>query len=118
MSEENAKPALTPGSPPRPRAPVIRLDNFGENAGQRILKRQMPAWVISLGIHSVLVGVFVVANLAFGSSGNKQAAAQDTTIETKVEEEEKDKNFDNPDIGLDPNLPTNYNIDRIEDVSV
>src|SRR5262249_45443537 len=40
------------------------------------------------------------------------------TINTQVEEEEAQKNFENPDIGLDPNLPTNYNIERIEDVSV
>ena len=111
MSEENANPAA------KPRAPVIRLDNFGESTGQRVLKRQVPAWVISVGVHVVLLGLFVMVNLLFGSRA-KQAAAQDTTIETKVEDEEKDKNFENPDIGVDANLPTNYNIERIEDVSV
>ena len=64
------------------------------------------------------IGSSVAFNLLLGGNRNKQVAAQDTTIETKVEEEEKAQNFENPDVGLDPNLPTNYNIDRIEDVSV
>src|SRR5439155_10030506 len=39
-------------------------------------------------------------------------------LTAKVEEEEKNFNPENGDIGLDPNLPTNYDIPRIEDVSV
>jgi hypothetical protein len=77
----------------------------------------MPAWFISLALHVVLLGLVVVINLVFGA---KKMSAQnvETVIDTKVEEEEKTQNFENPDIGLDPNLPTNYNIDRIDDVSV
>jgi len=120
MAEEsvNSAPQTPQPPPPRPRSPVIRMDTYGDEGAGRILRRQVPAWVISLGIHFVLLVAVIAVNLIMGDRGLKAAVAQDTTIETKVEEEEKDKNFENPDIGLDPNLPTNYNIDRIEDVSV
>src|SRR5262249_40475345 len=99
-----------PSSPPaRPRAPIVRLEDYGENTMQRLLKRQIPAWFISLALHVVLLGLVIVINLVFGA---KKISAQNAeqVIDTKVEDEEKKQNFENPDIGLDPNLPTNYNI--------
>lgn len=113
MSTDNVN--STP--PARPRAPIVRLENYGESTMQRLLKRQVPAWFISLSLHIVLLGLIVVINLVFGKT-NVAAQNVETVIDTKVEDEEKNHNFENPDIGLDPNLPTNYNIDRIDDVSV
>src|SRR5438128_530602 len=112
MSTEAPPPAA------RPRAPVIRLDTGGEDLGQRILKRQIPAWFVSLALHVVLLGGFAGIGFAFGPKDTGAKENVDTAIDTKMDEEEKDKNFENPDIGLDPNLPTNYNIDRIEDHSI
>jgi hypothetical protein len=40
------------------------------------------------------------------------------TIESKVEDKPEDANLTNEDIGLNPDLPTNYDVDRIENVSV
>src|SRR5262245_40953557 len=110
--------APAPAPAARPRSPVIRLDNLGEDPGERMLKRQVPAWLISLGVHAVLLGLFFLVGMFFRGKDLRGTEVSDTTIDTKVEEEEQAKNFENPDIGLDPNLPTNYNIDRIEDVSV
>jgi hypothetical protein len=120
MSSDNATPAAPAPVPNAPRrAPVIRLGDTSEDFGERILKRQVPAWVISVAIHAVFLVLFILFDLFIGSKVKKEAVAQDNQeIVTKVEEEEKNQNFENPDIGLDPNLPTNYNIDRIEDVSV
>src|SRR5882672_3810018 len=105
MSNDNVN--STP--PARPRAPIVLLENYGESTMQRLLKRQVPAWFISLSLHVVLLGLIVVINLMFGKA-NVAAQNVETVIDTKIEEEEKNQNFDNPDIGLDPNLPTNYNI--------
>src|SRR5262245_36382462 len=122
MSEENTKPPPAPPAPPAAnRSPVIRLDLGNEDFGQRMLSRQVPAWVISLGLHGILFALVGVAYLfgAFrGMEPPKAAASENQELQTKLEETEQQKNFENPDIGLDPNLPTNYNIDRIEDISV
>src|SRR5439155_25915563 len=76
------------------------------------------AWVISMAFHVVLLTVLAAVAILFGGKPAAATENQDTQIDTKLDEEEQQKNFENPDIGLDPNLPTNYNIDRIEDVSV
>jgi len=117
MSTDNANSA--PAKTVRPPAPVIRLELYDESASQRILKRQVPAWIVSVGLHAVLLGVIVIFHLAFGEKYSDNInATEDTAINTEVEDKPEDKNFENPDIGLDPNIPTNYNVDRIEDFSV
>jgi hypothetical protein len=114
MATENSKPQ----APAPTRAPVIRLDNNGGDFTQRVLKRQVPAWVVSLGIHAVLLVVFLTFNAVFDKPPPAVVGSEAQDIVTKVEEEEKQENFENPDIGLDPSLPTNYKIDRIEDFSL
>jgi hypothetical protein len=113
MSTESA-PAPAPY-----RSPLIRLDGGAETFGERVLKRQVPAWLISVAVHAVLLGLFVVFNLFFVKDTGSQAVGAETQeLQTKVEDDEKHENFENPDVGKDVDLPTNYNIDRIEDVSV
>lgn len=94
-----------------------------ESFSQQLIKRQVPAWLISVGIHSVLLALFIAFNStvspggsAKGGSGSAGGEVQE--LKTVVEEEEQTQNFENPDIGNDVNLPTNYDIARIEDVSV
>ena len=43
---------------------------------------------------------------------------EDQVIETQVDTEVKPPNLENDEVGMDPDLPTNYNVSRIEDVSV
>lgn len=117
MSTDNT--ALENPKTTRAPAPVIRLETYGESAAQRILKRQVPAWLVSVGIHAVLLGLIVVFHMTFGEKYNDNLnATEETAINTEIEDKAEDKNFENPDIGLDPNIPTNYNVERIEDFSV
>jgi hypothetical protein len=123
MANENVTPSVPSATPPPPaktgRSPVIRMDTFGgEEDPDRVLKRQVPAWLLSLGIHVVLFSVFLVLNFIFGGRSIGAAAHENQEINTKMDEEKEEFNLENPDIGLDPNLPTNYNVDRIEDHSV
>ncbi len=115
MSSANDKPVAKPA----PRSPVIRLSSDKQDFGERVLKRQVPAWVVSVFIHAVFLGLFIAFDLFFGVKAKTVAVAQETSeIKTTVAEEEKNFNPENPDIGHDPDLPTNFNIDRIEDISV
>ena len=80
-------------------------------------RRLLPAWIISGVIHVVLLSLFLLVYV--GSSGAITSGMENTIIETKVEDNEtKEANLTNDDIGNDPDLPTNYNIDRLDDVSV
>ena len=105
------------------RAPVIRMIDDGESFTDQLIKRQVPAWLISVGIHSVLLAIFIAFNslvnpVPDGARSDRLAAGEVQELKTVVEEEEQKHNFENPDIGNDIDLPTNYDIARIEDVSV
>jgi hypothetical protein len=41
-----------------------------------------------------------------------------SVVESKIDDDIRERNLVNQDISADPDLPTNYNIDRIEEVSV
>jgi hypothetical protein len=52
------------------------------------------------------------------SQGQGSLNTELSVIESKVDDDVREKNLVNDEIGNDPDLPTNYNIDRIEEVSV
>jgi hypothetical protein len=100
-------------SGPRPiiHAPVI--ENYGVSLGKFILVYSLSA-VLNIGL--LLFGLLVFALL--GLTGARAEDIGEVVPTTEVEELEKQPDLTNTDIGLDDTLQTNYNIDRIEDVSV
>src|SRR4051812_33633788 len=77
--------------------------------------RLVPAWIISGIVHVVLLGAFFCVNF---SSAETPPDTETAVFETSVEENSQPPNLENDEIGLDPSVQTNYNVDRIEDVSV
>jgi hypothetical protein len=100
-----------------PAAPVVikHLKHLGGEPLVKDWRQLVPAWTLSGVIHIVLLAIFLLIQ---GPSRGVSALLEDIVVETKVEEDAKDYNLENTDIGLNPDLPTNYNIPRIEDVSV
>ena len=78
-------------------------------------RRLLPAWIISFVIHICLVLLFLVLNFKLNA---ETIVPEDQVIETQVDTEVKPPNLENDEVGMDPDLPTNYNVSRIEDVSV
>jgi hypothetical protein len=78
-------------------------------------RRLLPAWIISFVIHICLVILFLILNFRLNAEA---IIPEDQVIETSVDTEVKPPNLENDEIGMDPDLPTNYNVPRIEDVSV
>jgi hypothetical protein len=80
------------------------------------LRRLIPAWLISGVIHVLLLSLLLLFSIGdtFGSMGTENAV-----VESGIDDKDaKDVNLENDDVGNDPDLPTNYNVDRIEEVSV
>src|SRR5260370_11363108 len=104
-------------SPPRPA--VIRVDpRAGRSSPLMELFRALPAWIISAGIHGVLIVLFIlVVDNPFAIAANKVDSPPET-INSKVEVAQKDVILTNVDEGLDPEVPLNYDVNRIDDVSV
>lgn len=80
------------------------------------LRRLLPAWIISGVLHLFVLSLLLLFH--FGSAA-LLAGTETSVIESSVSDDDnKDKNLENDEIGNDPDLPTNYNVDRIEEHSV
>ncbi|MBL8799234.1 MAG: terpene cyclase/mutase family protein, partial [Planctomycetia bacterium] len=98
-------------------APLIRPTPLqGEDEGID-LRRLLPAWIISGVIHVVVLALLMIPQLG---SGRAEAGTETAVIESSMVDDQTamDKNLENDEIGNDPDLPTNYNVDRIEENSV
>lgn len=112
MPRNNGRPSA-PASIVAIRQAVIAA----EGSDQVLWHRQVPAWVISGGIHLLLMAAFLAGNYFFG--GRVAATPPENQIvETKLDDDQQKQNFENTDVGLDPTKETNYNVDRIENISV
>jgi hypothetical protein len=96
--------------------PVIRsTPAAGQTATSDVL-RILPAWIVSVLFHAVILGLFwlVMPPLTRAEPTVEVVATQ----LTQIEDTPKDVELTNPDMGTDPSLPTNYDIDQLADVSV
>src|SRR5579871_6882081 len=111
MATDNTQ-APAPAAAPAPvRAPVIRLDLYGSGSRREIMRRQLPACIVSIAYHAVLFMAFFTVTTVFDKAPAAAVGREAQELQAVVADEEKQENFENPDVGLDPNLPTNYNID-------
>ena len=108
-----------PTSQPRPMV-AIRPSAFAftaDDVAERMWHRQLPAWVISGAIHMTMMGAFLAYH--YFSPALQAVPPENQIVETKLEDTNAEKqDFENTDVGLDPTKQTNYNNDRIENVSV
>jgi hypothetical protein len=114
---DNGKPAKAASAAPAAGAVIRRLDGTEESAHERLVKKHVPAWVISGAVH------LVFALALFFMFGGRQAEAissnkvLDTTAEKEPEDQPKD--LTNEDPGLDSNIPSTLpDIERVEDRTV
>jgi hypothetical protein len=100
-----------------PRKVVVTEPTIGATTSVSLLKA-IPVWFGSAAIHVVLI---LALGILLWLIGYGQAGPPTDTevIETDVaENNEPELDLTNPDIGLDSTLPTNLNLDRIEEVTV
>src|SRR4051812_15909534 len=113
----------TPGannSQPK-RAPVVIRSSAALDRNSAESTRRMLLFggciILSLVVHVVLISMFLLVQVdtAQATTGDIETAV----IETKVEDaQQKAPDLENDEIGLDPDVPTNYDVNRIEEVSV
>ena len=104
--------------PEQPRRKMIVAPKVGAG-GWLVAFKLITVWMVSAVLHGgmLLAFYFIMAYIGLG-----RAQADDNNVEvavvTQVEEDTHDTDLSNIDIGSDPTLQLNYNVDRIEDVSV
>lgn len=113
-------PAAGVGIPTAPAAaPAVirRIGGAEESAQDRLVKKHLPAWVISGAVH---VGLVAVLMFVFGS-GPIESKAADKILTTTVEKAEElpTKDLTNEDFGLESNLPAALpNIEKLDQRNV
>jgi hypothetical protein len=120
-SKFEAESAADNGKPSRnAQAPVIRrLEIAEEDAKTRLLKRQVPAWVISGLIHVVLITAFIIADRYFFKEVDAKEKIKDYQVNTKIDEPvEVVKDLTNPDEGLDSELSAAVEVNEEADLNV
>jgi hypothetical protein len=97
---------------------VIRfIHGAEETAQERLLKKQIPAWVVSGAFHVVVL----VALIVIGKMQPAQTPASESIAEAlvdKTDEEEKKFDLTNVDKGLDSELANALPIDREDETTV
>jgi hypothetical protein len=93
-------------------APAVGHD---ENRGQKLVWAMLAA-VISLGMHAALIFLIMQIDLSYGAAA--PTGKINTTTQVDEEQEKDQPDLTNIDIGIDPKEQTNFNVDRIEEVSV
>ncbi len=97
---------------------VIRfVTGAEETAHERLLKKHLPAWVISGAFHVVIL----VSAILIGMRQGPDTRASDEIVQAIVDKpasEEEAKDLTNPDIGLDSSLAAAVEVNRVEDNNV
>src|SRR5262249_7650131 len=94
---------------------VVVAPNLADRSGINWL-RAVPVWVTSAVVHGVMLVLFTF--ITFGTVSAEDAAKAKVVQTTEVEEAQKEPDLTNTDIGLADPQQTNFNVDRIEGVSV
>ncbi len=99
---------------------VIRVDPLAGKNGWGETLRVIPAWIISAGIHALLVFLFfMVVGDPRAQAKNENQDTGKEEINTKVEAPEtKEVVLTNESEGIDPEVPSGFDTTRIEEVNV
>ncbi len=99
-------------------AVIRRLQGAQETSHQRLLKKHLPAWVISGAFHVVLIVTLIVADQVMAKPGVPLDTETQLTVVNEGEEKVEEVNLTNPDVGLDPDLPTAIESAKLDTVNV
>lgn len=109
---DNGSPAKQQAGP----SVIRRLHGAEETAHDRLVKKHLPAWVISGGVHLLLI---LTAWLIF-QGRTIEAKTPSEALATNVDKEEEPpvKDLTNEDLGLESQIMAAVPVDRIEEKTV
>jgi hypothetical protein len=122
MSNSPVSPSVSPPSAATPTPPakggvlIRRIEAAQETTQERLIRKHLPAWVISGAVHVALVALLLI----FAGTPTVTTATE-KVIATSVEKEETEpqENLVNEDIGLDANLESALpDITRVDERTV
>ena len=112
--------STAPATAPRPAAPAVirKIEGASESPKERLIKKHLPAWVISGAVHVVLIATLIMLDGFMPRAEATPADDQLTVVAENELQEEKQPDLTNPDIGLDPELPATVDVSNITEQNV
>jgi hypothetical protein len=108
-------PPPAPPPPPEPRPIIVPHARPTDSDGAaRRWRRLLPVWILSGLIHVVLLSLFACIEI---ETAAQTIDSENVVIDTKIEDAPP-PNLENEDIGIDADALTNFNVARIEEMSV
>ncbi len=101
-----------------PRPPLIRLPGTGVGTSNRWRTRQVSACAASLGVHGVLLALFLTLNVLAGPARPPSVDTEPTQIQAPLEDDDSQPIAIAPDIGGDARIDSNFNTNRLADHTV
>src|SRR6266545_2762838 len=106
----------TPADRPATGPAVIRqVRGAEETPHERLMRKHLPAWVTSGAVHVLLVVVLLVASVVFAKPAG--GPASDSQLMVAVEDknqDEKQPDLTNTDLGIDPDIPAVAQNDNVD----
>src|SRR5947209_7288664 len=111
--------ALTNGrmESPRPNA-VIRDSAFGRRSGDIDWLRILPAWIVSMVFHVVILIIFGFLFFPWGMGNVTASVEAPLDSEGQLEETAKAQDLTPTEVGIIPGEDPNFNNSRIAEVSI
>jgi len=119
VSDPNSVPVPAPAADGKPAGPaVIRLVHGAEESPQdRLLKKHLPAWVVSGAFHVIILVIAIL--VGFARQGEAKPSEEIVTVVgDEKPPEEKKLDLTNPDVGLDSELKAAVEVERQDEVNV
>jgi len=98
---------------------IRKTGGASETTTQRLVKKQIPAWVISGAVHVVLIATLILTDMFLIKPVNATSSEEQlTVVNDDANKEEKKQDLTNPDEGLEPELIAAVNNDNLDKVNV
>ena len=113
--------AAPDAAPPRAKKPkaVIRVNSGArESRAQRLLKKQLPAIVVSGAVHVALIAAMIASDTLVAKPPAEVPSDQLLTVVAPDEKPVAEQNLTNPDIGLDAAIPAAIEAENLAVVNV
>jgi len=113
-NELNNVPKPAP-APQEKRRKVVVVPTVPHEGRVNLIVALMAA-VVSIGAHVLMILLMLTVGMGSAAALPTGEVKSETVVEEK--KDEKDNDLTQEDIGLDPSVPTNFNVERFDDVSV
>src|SRR5438132_6901770 len=95
--------------------PAVIRQTVAHGDSMALLLRILPASIFSIVLHVIMGLMFFLVTVRATSA---DLGPQDEVIESPIEEASAKQDLTNPDLGIDAEVATNYDTERLADVSV